>query len=184
MIRLCSGSETRADILRRHGIDFIQSPVTYDEDLLGYAGAREFVYHASRGKLAAAEAAYGLELPLLAADTVIAGPEGELLRKAKDRADAERMLRLQSGRQIAIVTCVHFKSSQLHFLDLSATRYAFDPFDEEDLRRYLESDGWKGKAGACMVEGFCKPYIREVRGLESTAMGLQVEILMPWMIQG
>jgi septum formation protein len=31
-----------------------------------------------------------------------------------------------------------------------------------------------------MVEGFCKPYIREVRGLESTAMGLQVEILRPW----
>jgi len=31
------------------------------------------------------------------------------------------------------------------------------------------------------VEGFCKPYIREVRGFESTAMGLSVEILRMFM---
>ncbi|NPA87509.1 MAG: septum formation inhibitor Maf, partial [Epsilonproteobacteria bacterium] len=30
-------------------------------------------------------------------------------------------------------------------------------------------------------EGFCKRYIKEVRGLESTAMGLQVEVLKPWL---
>ncbi|MBD3806311.1 MAG: septum formation inhibitor Maf, partial [Sulfuricurvum sp.] len=38
-----------------------------------------------------------------------------------------------------------------------------------------------GKAGACMVEGFCKPYIREVRGFESTAMGLSIEVLKPFL---
>jgi septum formation protein len=32
-----------------------------------------------------------------------------------------------------------------------------------------------------MVEGFCKKYILEVDGLESTAMGLQVEVLLPWL---
>jgi septum formation protein len=31
-----------------------------------------------------------------------------------------------------------------------------------------------------MVEGFCKKYIKEVRGLESTAMGLQVEKILSW----
>ncbi|WP_456391484.1 septum formation inhibitor Maf [Nitratifractor sp.] len=180
MIRLCSASESRALLLRKFGIDFVQSPVEYDEENLSYATAREFVYHASKGKLAAAEAAYGLEIPLLVADTVIAGPNGALLRKAKDRADAERILRLQSGAEIAIVSCVHLKSPKRYFLDLSATHYRFAPFDEEALRRYLDSGEWQGKAGACMVEGFCKPYIREVRGLESTAMGLQVEILRPW----
>ncbi len=184
MIRLCSGSETRAKLLKIYGIEFVRSPVEYDEEGLTCGSAREFVYHASKGKLAAAEAAYGLELPLLVADTVIVGPGGELLRKAKDRADAERILRRQSGREIAIVTCTHLKSEARYFLDLSATRYRFAPFDEEALQRYLDSGAWQGKAGACMVEGFCKPYIREVRGLESTAMGLQVEILRPWMEDG
>ena len=28
-----------------------------------------------------------------------------------------------------------------------------------------------------MVEGFCKPYIKEVKGYESTAMGLCIEKL-------
>ncbi len=181
MLRLCSASESRAKLLRNFGIDFLQSPVEFDEESLQIDDARKFVYHASKGKLEAAEAAFGLEIPLLVADTVIAGPSGEILRKAKDRGDAERILRLQSGSEIAIVSCAHLKSSRRYFLDLSATHYRFAPFDEEDLQRYLDSGEWRGKAGACMVEGFCKPYIREVRGLESTAMGLQVEILRPWL---
>jgi len=180
MIRLCSASATRAKLLRESGIGFVRSPVEYDEESLEYAEAKAFVYHASKGKLAAAEAAYGLELPLLTADTVIAGPGGEILRKAVDRKEAERILRLQSGSEIAIITCLHLKSRERYFLDLSATRYRFAAFDEADLQRYLDSGEWRGKAGACMVEGFCRPYIREVRGLESTAMGLQVEILRPW----
>lgn len=40
---------------------------------------------------------------------------------------------------------------------------------------YLNSNEWEGKAGACMVEGFCKKYIENVIGYESTAMGLTVE---------
>ncbi|WP_292654537.1 septum formation inhibitor Maf [Nitratifractor sp.] len=181
MIRLCSASESRAKLLRDFGIDFIQSPVEFDEESLQINDARKFVYHASKGKLEAAEASFGLEIPLLVADTVVAGPSGEILRKAKDQKDAERILRLLSGNEIAIVSCAHLKSASRYFLDLSATHYRFAPFDEAELERYLESGEWQGKAGACMVEGFCKPYIREVRGLESTAMGLQVEILRPWL---
>ena len=52
--------------------------------------------------------------------------------------------------------------------------------EEADLERYLESGLWQGKAGGCMVEGFCKKYIKSVDGYESTAMGLQVESLLPW----
>ncbi len=37
------------------------------------------------------------------------------------------------------------------------------------------------KAGAIMVEGFCKPYIKSVVGYESTAMGLCVEKLKVYM---
>jgi hypothetical protein len=34
-----------------------------------------------------------------------------------------------------------------------------------------------------MVEGFCKSYIRETRGFESTAMGLCVEVLKPFLFE-
>ena len=62
-------------------------------------------------------------------------------------------------------------------LDISQTDYIFSDFDQDDLENYLDSGEWRGKAGACMVEGFCKDYIKEVRGYESTAMGLSVEVL-------
>ncbi len=180
MIRLCSTSSTRAKLLKEFGIDFIQSPVDFDEEQIESLDANYFVYHASKGKLKAAEAIYGCETPLLCADTVIAADNGEILRKAKTAREAEYILRKISASQIAIITCAHLKSTRYHFIDLSATHYRFAPFDEKDLQRYLNSKEWIGKAGACMVEGFCKPYILEVRGLKSTAMGLQVEIIAPW----
>ena len=74
-----------------------------------------------------------------------------------------------------------YKSKICELIDLSSTDYLFLPFDEQSLDAYLQSDEWRGKAGACMVEGFCKSYIKEVRGLESTAMGLSVEKLLPFL---
>jgi len=105
---------------------------------------------------------------------------GKILRKAQDREDAQRILELQSGSISSIITCMIYESKSLYFLDIATTDYIFETFDEEDLKAYLDSDEWMGKAGACMVEGFCKKYIKEVRGLESTAMGLGIERLLPY----
>ena len=69
----------------------------------------------------------------------------------------------------------------LELLDISSTDYLFNDFNMDDLERYLDSGEWRGKAGACMVEGFCKPYIKEVKGIESCAMGLSVEVLKPFL---
>jgi len=106
---------------------------------------------------------------------------GKIIRKAKDKDDARRILELQSGNTLSIITCMIYKKDNLEMIDLSQTKYQFEKFDEDDLRLYLDSDEWMGKAGACMVEGFCKKYIKSVRGYESTAMGLCVEKLLPFL---
>ncbi|WP_353661329.1 septum formation inhibitor Maf [Hydrogenimonas sp. SS33] len=180
MLILGSGSKTRAKLLEAHGIAFRQVPCAFDEEALEKTVAKNFVYHAAVGKMKACEAAHGLQTPLLTADTVVTA-RGEILRKAQDEADAERILRLQSGSEVKIITCMVYKTVHKTFIDLSVTAYRFAPFDEADLKHYLQSGEWRGKAGACMVEGFCKPYIKEVRGLESCAMGLTVEKLLPWL---
>jgi len=180
MIHLASNSESRALLLKKFGIDFIQKSPQYDEEQITTTIAKDFVYLASKGKMEAAVREFGLETPLLCADSVVAAADGTILRKAKNREDARRILNLQSGSSISIISGVHYKSRELLFIDVSATHYRFDPFDEDDLEAYLESGLWQGKAGACMVEGFCKKYIRSAEGFESTAMGLQVEVLLPW----
>ncbi len=180
VICLCSGSESRALLLKQAGVAFVQKSVDFDEEQISVSRAKEFVYTASKGKMEAAVKRFGLEIPLLCADTVIAAADGAILRKAKDREDARCILQKQSGSTISILSSLHFRSRDLLFTDTSATHYHFSDFDIEDVETYLDSGLWQGKAGACMVEGFCKKYIRSVEGLESTAMGLQVERLLAW----
>jgi len=180
MIYLCSSSESRALLLHNFGIDFMQKSVDYDEEQITTLIAKDFVYTASKGKLDAAMRQFGLEVPLLCADTVIAAADGTILRKPKNREDARRILNIQSGSTISIISSAHYRSKRLAFSDISATHYHFSKFEEVDLEGYLESGLWQGKAGGCMVEGFCKKYIQSVDGYESTAMGLQVETLLPW----
>ncbi len=179
-ICLCSSSESRALLLHKFGVDFIQKSPQYDEDQITTTVAKDFVYTASKGKLDAAIREFGLEIPLLCADTVIAASDGSILRKAKNVEDARRILQIQSGSTISIISSLHFRSNKLLFTDVSVTHYHFEKFEKDDLEVYLKSGLWQGKAGGCMVEGFCKKYIISVDGYESTAMGLQVEKLLPW----
>ena len=181
MLCLCSQSRSRALLLQEAGIAFVQKPVDFDEERIKATTARDLVYLASKGKLEAAERAYGLYVPLLTADSVIELANGEIARKPQTREEARVLLQKQSGSRIAIISCVHYKRRERLLVDLSATAFTFDLFDEEAMEAYLASGEWQGAAGACMVEGFCKPYIRDMHGLESTARGLQVEILKPWL---
>lgn len=180
MIRLASASTTRAELLKSAGIPFIQESVDFDEDSIIASSPKNFVYQATLGKYKVNLERFGCEdYPLLVADTVVTA-HGKILRKAKDEADARSILEMQSGSDVAIITCMVYKTPRLELIDISSTHYYFDVFNPEEVERYLASGEWRGKAGACMVEGFCKFYIREVRGYESTAMGLSVEVLKPF----
>jgi len=180
MIHLASNSHSRAKLLTQFQIPFIQKAPNYNEEQIKTTIAKDFVYLASKGKLERAIEEFGLDIPLLTADSVISTKGGEILRKPKNRDDAKRILKIQSGSQIAIISAMHYKTKNFYLSDISATYYQFAPFDIEDLERYLDSGLWIGKAGGCMVEGFCKKYIQKVEGYESTAMGLQVEKLIKW----
>lgn len=179
-IILASNSLTRAQILDTHGVPFDQRVADFDEENLDIAIPAHFVYHATCGKMQSYIKKYGSSETVLCADTVVTS-RGALLRKAKDKADARAILRTQSGSVVRILTCMFLKSPSLAFIDLSATEYLFAEFPEDALEAYLCTDEWRGKAGACMVEGFCKEYIKEVRGFESTAMGLCIEKLLPFL---
>ena len=87
----------------------------------------------------------------------------------KDEAFAINHLAVEHLTKVAI----QIKASLIHI----STDYVFEELDMDDLNEFLDGGEWRGKAGACMVEGFCKKYIKEVRGNESTAMGLNTEIL-------
>lgn len=177
MIRLASSSQTRSMLLENAGIAFIQESVDFDEEKIISTCPKNFVYQATMGKYEANLKAFGYEdYPLLVADTVVTS-QNQILRKAKCKDDARNILMTQSGNITSIVTCMIYQSTKFKLIDISQTDYIFDDFNLDALENYLESGKWRGKAGACMVEGFCKDYIKEVQGYESTAMGLSVDVL-------
>jgi len=181
MLRLCSSSQTRAMLLEDAGVVFQQESIAFDEESIIADSPKNFVYQATLGKYNANVEAFGYEdMPLLVADTVVTS-QGHILRKAKCVDDARNILMTQSGNITSIITCMIYQSKEKKVIDISQTDYLFEDFDRDDLNAYLESGEWRGKAGACMVEGFCKSYIKEVRGFESTAMGLSVEVLQRFM---
>jgi septum formation protein len=181
MIRLGSNSAVRASILKENDVEFIQSGGSFDEDSIDTNNPKEFVIKATMGKFQELFDKYGCdEYPLLVADTVVTC-EDELLRKAKDKDDAREMIELQSGNKTTIITCMIFKSNETYLFDVSETHYEFDEFQKDEMDEYINSGECMGKAGAIMVEGFCKPYIKKVDGYESTAMGLCIEKLLPFL---
>jgi septum formation protein len=167
-------------ILKEAGVVFRQRGVDFDESRVKALSPQAMVYAIAKGKLHHYMSLFGDKENILCADTVVVCQD-KILGKAKDYNEARQMLRLQSGNRVDILTAMIYHTPSLHLEELAQTTYQFLPFDLDDLDRYLDSMQWKDKAGACMVEGFCKPYIQSVSGFESTAKGLCIETLYPFL---
>ena len=180
MLILASNSATRAKILQDARISFSQKGVDFDEESINASTPEALVYKIAKGKFHRFTELFGKCQKVLCADTVVVC-DGRVLGKAKERNDARKMLELQSGNRVDILTAMIYSTPTLYLEELAKTSYLFKPYDLEEMNMYLDSNEWEGKAGACMVEGFCKPYIQNVIGFESTAKGLCVETLRPFL---
>ena len=61
---------------------------------------------------------------------------------------------------------VWFINQKKEIIDISITTYEFLPLIK-NICKYLDSGECFGKAGAIMVEGFCKPYIKMLLDLKA-----------------
>jgi len=118
---------------------------------------------------------------VLAADT-LAELDGALLGKPKDRNHARQMLRQLSDREHRVHTAiclrwnrgVHSKSGQTE--GLATTRLRMDKLNKQQLDAYLETDLWRGKAGAFgYQDGW--DWLHLIDGEPSNVVGLPLERL-------
>lgn len=177
MIILASSSVTRAKVLQDHGVKFEQVFFDYDEsgvdkNLPPYVYVQKIVAAKKEQFLKANENVKNVVF----ADSVVVC-DGKILGKAKDKKEAFKMLKMQSGNTARIVTAMIFLGEKFELFNVSFAEYKFAKFDEADLQNYLSGDLWQGKAGAMTIENFNKKYILSQNGETSTAMGLNVKIL-------
>ena len=114
---------------------------------------------------------------ILGADTVCA-VAGEILNKPRDRADAERMIRIQEGRDTEVISgiCLYRadRAEWIGAVEISTVR--FRPLSQPERQAYLDSRRWEGKSGGYGVQDR-DPFVAVVRGSFSNVVGLPMERL-------
>jgi septum formation protein len=174
---LASASPRRRQLLAEVGYTFEVDPSDVEEPEPGPGVVpAEYAAHLA-WKKAAAVARRHRSGVVLGADTVSA-VAGQILGKPRDRDDAERMIRLQEGRDTEVLTgvCLHRadRDEWVGAVEVSVVR--FRPLTDPERAAFLDSKRWEGKAGAYGVQDN-DPFLTVARGSVSNVVGLPMERL-------
>ncbi len=119
------------------------------------------------GELTADPAAH-----VLAGDTVVAVGR-RILPKAEEEATARKCLELMSGRRHRVFSAIALLSPDGKLRErISETQVRFKPLSAEEIRAYLASGEWHGKAGGYAIQGNAEGLIAWISGSHSGVVGL------------
>ena len=188
-IYLASQSPRRQELLKQIGIRFEMLLPSPDEDSesieapIPQEKARAYVERVTLAKSAAALARWkksGLPwAPILCADTTVSlpkHPDGEILGKPIDAADAIRILTMLSGKAHEVLSSVAVtpKPDEKPMVLTQVSEVQFAQLSTEQMNTYIASGEPFGKAGAYGIQGLGGAFIPSIRGSYSGIMGLPI----------
>ena len=167
---LASASARRLALLAQIGItpDRVH-PTEVDETPLPRELPR---VHAERLARAKADAVEAPDCFVLAADTVVAAGR-RILPKAETEAQASACLTLLSGRRHRVMTAMVLRAPDgRHARRLVESVVGLARLTSGQLRAYLDSGEWQGKAGGYAIQGRAALFVRFLSGSYSNVVGL------------
>jgi septum formation protein len=180
---LCSASPRRREFLERLGVRFEVSPAHIDETQKEGEAPRAYAIRMALEK-SAAGARPGAAA--LGADTIVVKGE-KVLGKPRDRADAERMLRMLSGSEHRVITAVAVAGLRAVAVE---TRVRFARLSDAQVRWLASSGDGDDKAGAYAAQGLAGAFIERIEGSFSNVVGLpltetlallqEAGVALPW----
>jgi len=188
-IYLASQSPRRQELLKQIGIRFEMLLPSPDEDSesietpLAQEKARTYVERVTLAKSAAALARWKKSdlpwAPILCADTTVSlpnHPNGEILGKPIDAADAIRILTMLSGKvhEVLSSVAVTLKPDENPMVLTQVSEVQFADLSTEQMNAYIASGEPFGKAGAYGIQGLGGAFIPSIRGSYSGIMGLPI----------
>ncbi len=178
---LGSGSPRRLALLQQIGLEpDVLLPADIDETPEPYELPRSLATRLASQKAAVASQKAGLQEELagcfvLAADTVVSVGR-RILPKCETSEEAEECLRLLSGRMHRVYTGVSLvtpRGAQRN--KLVETRVRFKRLSGPELRAYLASGEWQGKAGGYAIQGLAGAFVVKLLGSYTGVVGLPVQ---------
>ena len=108
---------------------------------------------------------------ILAADTVVAQGR-RILPKAETEETAKACLQLLSGRAHRVYSgvCLLYKGKSM--LRVADTRVVMKKLSDEEIKTYLDSMEWQGKAGGYAIQGQADAFVKSLNGSYSNVVGL------------
>ena len=108
---------------------------------------------------------------VLCADTVVAVGR-RILGTPSDVSEADRFLRLLSGRRHNVITAVALKSPDRTWTKTVVTSVKFKHLSDAEIAAYIRSGEWQGKAGGYAIQGLAATFIPQINGSYSNVVGL------------
>jgi septum formation protein len=173
-LTLASTSPQRRAILEQLGIPFeVVAPTYVEHDPPGLEPAELVRAHAD-GK---AHSVHDKGRVTLAVDTTVA-LGGRVYGKPDDAEDATRMLRDLSGRTHMVVSGLCLLGRELDLTVHEVTAVTFRPLTAQLLTTYLESEEWRGRAGAYAIQGLGGRLVERIDGDYLNVVGLPGALLI------
>jgi len=169
---LASASPRRLSLLAQISVtpDAV-SPADINEDPIDGEVPRDHALRLAQEK-AAKVAGDNPDNIILAADTVV-GVGRRILPKAETLDQAKYCLELLSGRGHRVFTGVAvIKADGDMIFRVVETRLTMKRLSSAELKSYLESGEWNGKAGGYGIQGTAEAYISKIIGSYSNVVGL------------
>ena len=175
---LASGSPRRLSLINQVGItpDALR-PSDIDETPNKGELPRGYANRLSKAKAEAAFASVQRDAELtgayiLAADTVVAVGR-RILPKADLLDDAHQCLRLLSGRNHHVYTSICLVTPKGAFRQrMAETRVRLKRLSNDEIKAYLASGEWQGKAGGYAIQGLAGTFVVKIVGSYSNIVGL------------
>ncbi len=171
---LASASPRRRDLLATIGLSPAQIiPADINEDPIAGELPRAHALRLACEKAQKVASDHPGQI-VLASDTVV-GVGRRILPKTEDRAAAEDCLKLLSGRSHRVFTGVAVIDAEGQLRHrVSETRLKMKRLSDTELRDYLDSEEWDGKAGGYGIQGLAGAFIISLSGSYTGVVGLPV----------
>ncbi len=177
---LASASPRRQDLLRAHGYTFevVVSPVAEPDDMPGAKTPVQRAEALSRFKAESVRPA-ARDAWILSGDTIVA-LDSVVFGKPTDRKDARRMISTLAGTTQDVITGVTLLNAMTGACRTrhDLTRVTMRPLSDSEIETYLDTDAWRGKAGAYGIQDRADAFIARVEGSFSNVVGFPMELVM------
>ena len=110
---------------------------------------------------------------VLCADTTVALGR-RILGKPDDKAQATQFLLALGGRRHQVITAIALKHGDQIWTREVASQVKMKRLSELELKSYLDSNEWQGKAGGYAIQGMAEAFIPWISGSFSAIVGLPV----------